>query len=283
MKAKRIFAGFSAAFIAAAMTITVSATKLSDICAPSDTDAAKNDLWYGVGAMGFFMNNDGKWSWNQSEWFGIDAEGKISVEYKISPILADKTISNKGSLGEMGVMICNLDKAIKAAGLENDSTYPIELSVTEAKFVAEDGTETVFNDMMNITEMPRDAEGDIRFHIRPTDKVDKDTQEVLLTANPEVAGWDEEGAFNGGTLYFTIDFGAPDAAGDNKKVESKEDSKKESKAESKSSNTDSTSSASSAVSNTLNNSNTNTGSATGAVLGMMSVAAAGAIVAKKKH
>ena len=210
MKAKRIFAGLSATVIAATLAMTASATKLTDKVYPSETNADINDAYYGIGAMGFFMNNDGKWSWNQSDWFGIDAEGKISVEYKISPILADKTMSDKGSLGEMGVMVCNVDKALEKAGLD-DASYPIELTVTDAKFVAEDGTETVFNDMLNVTEMQRDAEGDIRFHIRPVDKVNEDTGDVEVAATPETAGWEEEGGFNGGTLYFTIDFGTPKA------------------------------------------------------------------------
>jgi hypothetical protein len=280
MKAKRIFAGLSAAVIAATMAMTASANKLSSYVYPSETETDKNDAYYSIGALGFFMNNDGKWAWNQSEWFGIDAEGKISVEYKISSILADKSMSGKGSLGEMGVMVCNIDKAIKTAGVEQEAGYPIDVKVTDAKFVAEDGTETVFNDMLNITEVQRDAEGDIRFHIRPTDKVDEATGDVLLPANPEVAGWDAEGAFNGGTLYFTLDFGTPSA---DDAAESKTESKADSSSAAESSSAAKSDATSSAASDATDNTNSNTGAATGAVLGLMAVAAAGAIVTKKKH
>lgn len=289
MKAKRIFAGLSATVIAATMAMTASATKLTDKVYPSETDTDINDAYYSIGAMGFFMNNDGKWAWNQSDWFGIDEEGKISVEYKISPILTDKVeMGEKGTLGEMGVMVCNVDKALGKAGLD-ETSYPIEVAVTEAKFVAEDGTETVFNDMLNITEMQRDAEGDIRFHIRPVDKVDEETGEVLLNATPEAAGWDQEGAFKGGTLYVTLDFGAPNAGGSTEskaesKAESKTESTADSKTESKSTTTNNgTAATSSKASDATDNTNSNTGAATGAVLGLMAVAAAGAIVAKKKH
>ncbi|SEL08024.1 NPXTG-anchored protein [Ruminococcus albus] len=285
MKAKRIFAGLSATVIAATMAMTASATKLTDKVYPSETDTDINDAYYSIGAMGFYMNNN--WKWNQSDWFGIDADGKISVEYHISKVLTDTTLSDKGNLGEMGVMVCNVDKALTKAGLD-ETSYPLEVKVTEAKFVAEDGTETVFNDMLNITEMERDAEGDIRFHIRPAEKVNEETGAVELPANPEVAGWDEEGAFEGGTLYFSLDFGTPSAGTTDSTAESKTESKTESaadsKTESKSTTTNNgTAATSSKASDATDNTNSNTGAATGAVLGLMAVAAAGAIVAKKKH
>ncbi|WP_295158207.1 hypothetical protein, partial [uncultured Ruminococcus sp.] len=229
MKAKRIIAGLSAAVMAATMmAVSASAaTKIGDVVYPKgdETDPIEK-AWYSLGAMGYFMNNDGKWAWNQGEWCGIDAEGVITVEYKISSILADKSMSDKGSLGEMGVMVCNVDQAFDAAGVSYEEGYPVQLEIKEAKFVAEDGTETVFNDMLNITEMQRDPEGGIRFHIRPTDSIDEDTGDVKIAATPETEGWDEEGAFNGGTLYLTIDFGAPKAADESKADDSsKTDSK----------------------------------------------------------
>ena len=94
MKAKRIFAGLSAAVIAATMmAVSASATKLSDVVYPSKTETDKNDGWYSVGAMGFYMSQ--KWKWNQSDWFGINDEGKIELSYKISEVLTDTTMEGK--------------------------------------------------------------------------------------------------------------------------------------------------------------------------------------------
>lgn len=160
-----------------------------------------NDSYYSIGAMGFYMGQD--WTWNQGDWVGIDDAGKITVEYKISKVITDKTMSGKGTLGDMGVMVANLP----------DGVYPVDVKISDAKFVAEDGTTTVFDSLNSITSMDEDAEGGIRIHIRPTDEVNEETGEVTKKACPEVAGWEKEGAFNGGTLSMTLDFGVASAEG----------------------------------------------------------------------
>ena len=291
MKAKRIFAGLSAAVIAATMmAVSASATKLSDVVYPSKTETDKNDGWYSVGAMGFYMSQ--KWKWNQSDWIGINDEGKIELSYKISEVLTDTTMEGKGTLGDMGVMILNLP----------EDSYPYDVTISDAKFVTNDGEEIILDSVNSITEATLDKEGGFRIHIRPVDEVDKDSGEVTVPASPEVAGWDQEGAFKGGTLSMTIDFGAPaakeESKADDSKTESKaDDSKTESKAEdskadSKASNTTTTgkttttttttASASSAASDTTENNNSNTGAAAGTIFGLLALAGAGAVVARKK-
>ena len=187
MKVKRIFAGLSAAVIAATMmAVSASATKLSDVVYPSKTETDKNDGWYNVGAMGFYMSQ--KWKWNQSEWFGINDEGKIELTYKISEVLTDTTMEGKGTLGDMGVMILNLP----------EDSYPYDVTISDAKFVTNDGEEIVLDSVNAITEATLDKEGGFRIHMRPVDAVDEDTGEVTIPAREEVAGWDQEGAFKGG-------------------------------------------------------------------------------------
>ena len=110
-------------------------------------------------------------------------------------------MSGKGTLGDMGVMVANLP----------DGVYPVDVKISDAKFVAEDGTTTVFDSLNSITSLDEDPEGGIRIHIRPTDEVDEETGEVTKKACPEVAGWEKEGAFNGGTLSMTLDFGVASA------------------------------------------------------------------------
>lgn len=166
-----------------------------------------NDSYYSIGAMGFYMGQD--WTWNQGDWVGIDDAGKITVEYKISKVITDKTMSGKGTLGDMGVMVANLP----------DGIYPVDVKISDAKFVAEDGTTTVFDSLNSITSMDEDAEGGIRIHIRPTDEVNEETGEVTKKACPEVAGWEKEGAFNGGTLSMTLDFGVASAEGGESKTD----------------------------------------------------------------
>lgn len=195
MKIKKFVAGLSAAVLAATMmSVSVSAAKLGDVVHPSEEDSKMNDSYYSIGAMGFYMGQD--WTWNQGDWVGIDDAGKITVEYKISKVITDKTMSGKGTLGDMGVMVANLP----------DGIYPVDVKISDAKFVAEDGTTTVFDSLNSITSMDEDAEGGIRIHIRPTDEVNEETGEVTKKACPEVAGWEKEGAFNGGTLSMTLDF-----------------------------------------------------------------------------
>ena len=302
MKVKRIFAGLSAAVIAATMmAVSASATKLSDVVYPSKTETDKNDGWYNVGAMGFYMSQ--KWKWNQSEWVGINDEGKIELTYKISEVLTDTTMEGKGTLGDMGVMILNLP----------EDSYPYDVTISDAKFVTNDGEEIVLDSVNAITEATLDKEGGFRIHMRPVDAVDEDTGEVTIPAREEVAGWDQEGAFKGGTLSMTIDFGAPaakdeskaesaaeskaeDSKAESKAEESKTDSKaEESKADSKTESkaaattttttkttTTTTTGASSAASDATDNSNSNTGAAAGTIFGIMALAGAGAVVSKKK-
>lgn len=224
MMIKKLAAGLSAAVLAATMmSVSVSAAKLGDVVHPSEEDTKMNDSYYSIGAMGFYMGQD--WSWNQGDWVGIDDSGKISIEYKISAVIADKTMSGKGTLGDMGVMVANLP----------DGIYPVDVKISDAKFVAEDGTTTVFDSLNSITSMDEDAEGGIRIHIRPTDEVDEETGEVTKKACPDVAGWDKEGAFNGGTLSMTLDFGVAAAQGGESKTDA---SKAESKSDTSSSKAD---------------------------------------------
>jgi len=230
---KKLFVGMTAAAITAScMSISAfAATKLTDVVHPDENDKTMNDAYYAIGAMGYFMNNDGKWKWNNGDWCTWNTEnndGTITIEYKINKALTDTTMSDKGSLGEMGVMFSNLDKAFETAGVDVEAQYPLSVEVLDARFVAEDGTETKFNDLLGITEMPHDPEGDIRFHIRPTDRVDETPGEVVAAATPEVEGWEQEGGFNGGTLDMTIGHGAPAAAGgDESSKPADESSKKE--------------------------------------------------------
>ena len=103
MKIKKFVAGLSAAVLAATMmSVSVSAAKLGDVVHPSEEDSKMNDSYYSIGAMGFYMGQD--WTWNQGDWVGIDDTGKITVEYKISKVVTDKTMSGKGTLGDMGVI-----------------------------------------------------------------------------------------------------------------------------------------------------------------------------------
>ena len=146
MKIKKFVAGLSAAVLAATMmSLSVSAAKLGDVVHPSEEDSKMNDSYYSIGAMGFYMGQD--WTWNQGDWVGIDDTGKITVEYKISKVVTDKTMSGKGTLGDMGVMVANLP----------DGVYPVDVKISDAKFVAEDGTTTVFDSIKSNTLSLHDA------------------------------------------------------------------------------------------------------------------------------
>ncbi|MBQ8967007.1 NPXTG-anchored protein [Ruminococcus sp.] len=297
MNVKKIIAAMSAAALAGSMmAMTASATKLSDLVYPSETETDKNDGWYSVGAMGYYMSQ--QWKWNQGEWCGITDDGKIEISYSINEVLTDTTMEGKGTLGDMGVMVCNLP----------EEGYPYDVTISDAKFVTNDGEEIVLDSVNAITLAEADKESGFRIHIRPTDEVDEETGEVTLAARPEVAGWDQEGAFKGGTLSMTIDFGAPAAAepesqaesqpeskADESKTESKDESKTESKEESKteskaasstaakSATTASTTAASSAAADTTSdNTNQNTGAAAGTIFALMALGAAGAVAAKKR-
>ena len=286
MKFKKLAAGLSAAVLAATMmSVSVSAAKLGDVVHPSEEDTKMNDSYYSFGAMGFYMGQD--WSWNQGDWVGIDDTGKITVEYKISAVIADKTMSGKGTLGDMGVMVANLPEGI----------YPVDVKISDAKFVAEDGTTTVFDSLNSITSMDEDSEGGIRIHIRPTDEVDEETGEVTKKACPEVAGWEKEGAFNGGTLSMTLDFGVAAAEGgesktDTSKAESKSDTSS-SKAETVTSKKDADSSKADAGKTTaVNNASSKasddtskspeTGATVGGTLAVIALAGTVVIISKKR-
>lgn len=285
MMIKKLAAGLSAAVLAATMmSVSVSAAKLGDVVHPSEEDTKMNDSYYSIGAMGFYMGQD--WSWNQGDWVGIDDTGKIAVEYKISAVIADKTMSGKGTLGDMGVMVANLPEGI----------YPVDVKISDAKFVAEDGTTTVFDSLNSITSMDEDAEGGIRIHIRPTDEVDEETGEVTKKACPEVAGWEKEGAFNGGTLSMTLDFGVAAAEDGESKADT---SKAESNSDTSSSKTDTskidassskadtsskatvTATASSKASDDTSEA-AETGAAVGGTLAVIALAGTAVIVAKRR-
>ncbi|MBR1422686.1 MAG: NPXTG-anchored protein [Ruminococcus sp.] len=288
---KKLFVGMTAAAIAAScMSINAfAATKLNDVIHPDENDKEMNDSYYSVGCMGYFMSQ--KWKWNQGEWVGWSEEepGKFIIEYKISKAIVDGALDGKGTLGDMGVMVCNMP--------DDPSKYPYEVKVSNAKFVAEDGTETVFDSLNSITEMQEDPEGGIRFHIRPTDEVDETTGEVTKKALPEAAGWDQEGNFEGGTLYMTLDFGAPDAAGADDSSSKKEDdssskkddstkdtsSKKDDSTKSTTTTTTTTGGGTAAASDdTAKSAQPETGAAEGLLFAGVAIAAAGVVVSKRK-
>ena len=277
MMIKKFVAGLSAAVLAATMmSVSVSAAKLGDVVHPSEEDSKMNDSYYSIGAMGFYMGQD--WTWNQGDWVGIDDAGKITVEYKISKVITDKTMSGKGTLGDMGVMVANLP----------DGVYPVDVKISDAKFVAEDGTTTVFDSLNSITSMDEDAEGGIRIHIRPTDEVNEETGEVTKKACPEVAGWEKEGAFNGGTLSMTLDFGVAAAEGGESKTDtSKADSKSDtSKKDVSSSKADTSKTSAAAATSSKASDDTSKAAETGAVVGgtlaVIVLAGTAVIVAKRR-
>ena len=276
MKIKKFVAGLSAAVLAATMmSLSVSAAKLGDVVHPSEEDSKMNDSYYSIGAMGFYMGQD--WTWNQGDWVGIDDFGKITVEYKISKVVTDKTMSGKGTLGDMGVMVANLP----------DGVYPVDVKISDAKFVAEDGTTTVFDSINSITSLDEDPEGGIRIHIRPTEEVDDETGEV--------AGWEKEGAFNGGTLSMTLDFGVAAAEGGQSKTDtSKADSKSDtsssksdtSKKDVSSSKADTSKTSAAAATSSKASDDTSKAAETGVVVGgalaVIALAGTAVIVAKRR-
>lgn len=194
MKLRKIFAGMAAATIAMTMTLSASAaTNLFDIVHPDESNEEINKAYYGIGAMGFFMNQT--WKWNQSEWIPINDEGVIDFKYHIDEVMADTTMSGKGTLGDMGVMVCNLP----------EDNYPYNVEITDAKFVTDDGDTIEFPRINSTTIAVKDAESGYRIHIRPTAEIDDDGN-VTKTPRSEVKGWDQEGAFKGGTLSMKINF-----------------------------------------------------------------------------
>lgn len=275
MMIKKFVAGLSAAVLAATMmSVSVSAAKLGDVVHPSEEDSKMNDSYYSIGAMGFYMGQD--WTWNQGDWVGIDDNGKITVEYKISKVITDKTMSGKGTLGDMGVMVANLP----------DGVYPVDVKISDAKFVAEDGTTTVFDSLNSITSLDEDPEGGIRIHIRPTDEVNDETGEVTKKACPEVAGWEKEGAFNGGTLSMTLDFGVASAEGGDSKSDTSSSKADTSKKDVSSSKADAGKTSAAAATSSKASDNTSkaaeTGAAVGGALAVIALAGTAVIVAKRR-
>ena len=275
MKIKKFVAGLSAAVLAATMmSLSVSAAKLGDVVHPSEEDSKMNDSYYSIGAMGFYMGQD--WTWNQGDWVGIDDTGKITVEYKISKVVTDKTMSGKGTLGDMGVMVANLP----------DGVYPVDVKISDAKFVAEDGTTTVFDSINSITSLDEDPEGGIRIHIRPTEEVDDETGEVTKKSCPEVAGWEKEGAFNGGTLSMTLDFGVASAEGGDSKSDASSSKADTSKKDVSSSKADAGKTSAAAATSSKASDDTSkaaeTGAAVGGALAVIALAGTAVIVAKRR-
>lgn len=275
MKIKKIVAGLSAAVLAATMmSVSVSAAKLGDVVHPSEEDSKMNDSYYSIGAMGFYMGQD--WTWNQGDWVGIDDTGKITVEYKISKVVTDKTMSGKGTLGDMGVMVANLP----------DGVYPVDVKISDAKFVAEDGTTTVFDSINSITSLDEDPEGGIRIHIRPTEEVDDETGEVTKESCPEVAGWEKEGAFNGGTLSMTLDFGVASAEGGDSKTDASSSKADTSKKDVSSSKADAGKTSAAAATSSKASDNTSkaaeTGAAVGGAFAVIALAGTAVIIAKRR-
>lgn len=176
------------------MAFSVSAaTKLSDVVYPSEEDAEMNDAYFSIGGLPFYMGTN--WQWNQGDWVSITEDGILEFSYTISEGL---TLPNGGTLGSMGIVVNNLP----------EDNYPYDITITEAKFEAADGTVTELTSVKAITEADLSSEGGFRINIRPSEQVDETTGELVAAATPEVAGWDEEGAFSGGTLFVTIDFGS---------------------------------------------------------------------------
>ena len=143
--------------------------------------------------------------------------------------------------------------------------------------------------------MDEDAEGGIRIHIRPTDEVNDETGEVTKKACPEVAGWEKEGAFNGGTLSMTLDFGVASAeGGDSKTDASKADSKSDassskadtSKKDASSSKADAGKTSATAATSSKASDDTSkaaeTGAAVGGALAVIALAGTAVIVAKRR-
>ena len=229
---RKIFAGMTAiAMAAACFSMTASATKLSDVVYPSETDSEKNDAWYSICAIGFYMN--GGWTgWNQYDDIGnIDENGILEASFDISEGLTfgatdDDGNNHDNTLGMMGFMICNLP---------NDS-YPYDVEILEADFTPKDGSTIELDSIKSITELdvfPEKKDADVkdaRIVVRPTPD---DTNDVAACS--EIEGTDQAGNFKGGTLHIKIDFGAPPApeADSSSEEEKKEDESKadESKAD----------------------------------------------------
>ena len=88
---KKIFAGMTAAALSLTMVMSASAaTYLFDVVHPDDNDKEMNDSYYKIGAMGYFMSQ--KWTWNEYDWVGIDADGVIDISITVDEAKADKVL-----------------------------------------------------------------------------------------------------------------------------------------------------------------------------------------------
>ena len=200
MKLKRIFAGMAAVMAAACMAVSASAVSIYDYVDPDKEPADGEKGYYDIGAMAFYMSQE--WKWNQSDWFGIDENGRITVEYSINEVLTDTTMEGKGTLGDMGIMILNLP----------EGHYPYDMKVVEATFTPKEGDPITLQTALDLKGAYEDAESGSRIHLRPTDEVDEATGNITKPAAPELAGMEQPGAFKGGTLKIVVDFkDAPEA------------------------------------------------------------------------
>ena len=271
MKLRKLITGMTAAALALTMTVSASAaTNLFDIMTP-ETEVAKGEKgFYDIGAMPFFMSQ--KWAWNEGDWVSITDEGTIKIEYSIGAPMADTTLSGKGTLGDMGIMLLNLP----------EDGFPYNVKISDAKFTAEDGTVTELKSVNEIKVANLDPEGGFRIHIRPTDEVDKATGEVKKKACPEVAGWEEEGKFNGGVLSMTIDLNVESTeeeapAEEEKPAEEAKPAAEETKPAEEAKPAETAGGEAQAA-----QSNAQTGAASNLILAGMAMAAAGIVASKKR-
>lgn len=204
MKMRKIFAGMAAAAISMTMVLNASAaTYLFDKVQPDMEVAEGEKGFYDIGAMPFFMSQ--KWNWNQGDWVSITEEGIIDVSYEIDEAKADTTLSGKGTLGDMGIMIMNLP----------DDGYPYNVEVLEANYTTEDGEVIEFERIKQMNVLVPDSETGSRIHIRPQSELDDDgNPKAGKIARPEVAGWEEEGGFKAGTLHIKLNLDVKEISGE---------------------------------------------------------------------
>ena len=193
MKSKRLLAALtSAALGLSALTMGASAVDLFDVVDPDEDESTYWDIY----ATGYYMPLD--WSWNESDPYAITDEGKIELEFEITEEMTDPDYEGKGALGEMGVVIYNLPEGCA-----------IDAEVTKAAFLpyeAEDEIELKSVEGKRQFECNTDLGANPSIFMRPTDRYDEETEELLYEALPELKGMEEEGSFRGGWLRVVIDF-----------------------------------------------------------------------------
>lgn len=276
MKIRKLFAGMAAAVLATA-TLAVSASAANIFDYYDAEEAAANDA--NLGAMAFFMSQ--KWNWCQGAWCPLEEDGTVHCEYDIMPVKADKTMSGAGTLGDMGLMICNVP----------DGGYPYDIIVTKCEFIPctddectqfDESKKTVFQSVLDKTSWEEDSEGGIRIHIRPVEGADEDGN-VVVAATPEAAGWEEEGAFYGGKLLIDIDFQQPGGASGEESQPDESTAEPATDTANKNNDTNNTNTNTTGTTPAASNDNQKTGAAETAALALAAVAAAAGIVAKKRH